>query len=340
MTLARKRLFGLVLLAAAGLLAQGCDGALEEGVAGPRIAVHETKELPLDRLYASMAGPYDTIEFDYTGLDWVTGIRADPVDAETGEILGEEFICHAQLQLPNSTRLMVTAPGVNAVRFPEGFGMPVRKILDGLPAYDRQLTLLGMLLNTQVAEIDRKVKVRWTIEYWKDEDEAAADLTSLYKTTLSMTVEDLELFDGPVPDDPGARCVLVGGRNIHWLVPPGPQTTRRRFTNFMPVESTVHFAAVHLHNYGVYMRLNDVTTGEMLWQTDAEYDEDHLHIKSQPAYSSTEGFTMYPDHEYEIEAYYDNTTRADIDAMAMMYIFYHPSNNEVITYPVAPGELL
>ena len=165
-TLARAGTWGLVLLAAAGLVGQGCVGALEEGASEPRVAIHETKELPLDRLYASMAGPYDSIEFDYSGLDWVTAIRADPVDVDSGEILGDEFICHAQLQLPNSTRLMVTAPGVNAVRFPEGFGMPVRKILDGLPAYDRQLSLLGMLLNTHAADIDRTVRVRWTIEYF------------------------------------------------------------------------------------------------------------------------------------------------------------------------------
>ena len=43
------------------------------------------------------------------------------------------------------------------------------------------------------------------------------------------------------------------------------------------------------------------------------------------------------DHEYEIEAFYNNTTDRDVDAMAMMSIFYHPTNGENIIYPVGPG---
>jgi hypothetical protein len=51
-------------------------------------------------------------------------------------------------------------------------------------------------------------------------------------------------------------------------------------------------------------------------------------------YSSTEGFVLYPDHEYEIESVYDNRSDAPVDAMAVMYLYHHPLNNERITYPI------
>ncbi len=40
--------------------------------------------------------------------------------------------------------------------------------------------------------------------------------------------------------------------------------------------------------------------------------------------SSRKGFPLHKGHEYEIEAYYDNTTGHDVDAMAMMALFHHP----------------
>ena len=50
-----------------------------------------------------------------------------------------------------------------------------------------------------------------------------------------------------------------------------------------------------------------------------------------------EGFRVYRDHKYELEALYDNTTDHDVDAMAMMYLYYHPKGNEIITYPDSPS---
>ena len=47
---------------------------------------------------------------------------------------------------------------------------------------------------------------------------------------------------------------------------------------------------------------------------------------------------MYPDREYEIEAFYNNTTDHDIDAMAQIDLYYHPVNNEKITYPTGPDD--
>ena len=80
------------------------------------------------------------------------------------------------------------------------------------------------------------------------------------------------------------------------------------------------------------MRLTDVTTGEMLWQADVTYEPDRLQIESIATYVSPDGFRLYPDHEYEIEAYYDNMSGEDVDAMAVMDLYYNPEGNVDIGY--------
>ena len=97
----------------------------------------------------------------------------------------------------------------------------------------------------------------------------------------------------------------------------------------MPLDSTVHYAVVHLHNYGVYMRLTDATTGEVLWQTDVVNEPDRTQIAEIPVYSDVEGFPLYKDHVYEIEAFYDNTTDHDVSAMAMMSLYHHPTPEQI-----------
>ena len=94
------------------------------------------------------------------------------------------------------------------------------------------------------------------------------------------------------------------------------------------MEATVHHIAAHVHNHGEYVRLTDLTTGEVLWQADVEYESDRRQILKIAVYSSVEGIKVYPDHEYEIEALYDNTTDHDVDAMAVMYLMFNPRDDQ------------
>ncbi len=122
----------------------------------------------------------------------------------------------------------------------------------------------------------------------------------------------------------------------HWIVPPGRQVTTKKFTGFLPVDSTVHYGVVHMHNHGVSMRLTDLTEGRELWTTEVINEPDRVQIAVIPTYSSAEGFPMFRDHDYQVEAVYENTGESPVDAMAMMYIFYHPNGDENITYPDPP----
>ena len=302
----------------------------------------ETRPLRIDQIYRSMQGPYDQVFFDVEGLDWVTALRTDVVDAESRDKLGDEFFCHSQLQQLNATRLMVTATGSEEIRFPAGFAMPFTQILSGLPAEERKLTLLGMVLNNHAPEMERDVRVRGVIEYMTEQDLVGrTPPKKLYKIGLAMSVRhlsEIETAQGLFQDvDANAQCVTMPGYDTHWMVPPGPQTTRMRWWDFVPIDATVHYAVVHLHNYGVYFRLTDVTRGEMLWETRVINETDRQQIQRIPVYSSEEGFPIYADHEYEIEAHYENTSDRDIDAMASIYLYYHPSRDVNITYPEAPA---
>jgi len=66
------------------------------------------------------------------------------------------------------------------------------------------------------------------------------------------------------------------------------------------------------------------------------YEPERVQIATIPVYSSGEGFRVFPDHEYELEIGYDDTSDAPVDAMGDIDLYYHPSGDESITYPVPP----
>lgn len=308
----------------------------------PRVRVVETGPLRIDRLYPSMTGPSEWVDVDVSGIGWVTAYKTEVVEADSREKLGDQFFCHSQLQQLNTTRLMVTATGAEEIRFPPGFGMPVGQLLGALPPAERSLMFLGMVLNNYEQEIDLLTRIRATIEYYPAEPVGRPPrLKKLYKTGLTLEVEDLAAYtpdsDTPVNPDVTTHCSLVNDSVSHWYVPPGPQITRKRYRDFLAVDGTVHYAVVHLHNYGVYFRLTDVTTGEQLWQTDVVYEPERMQIEEIPMYSSATGFRIYKDHEYELEAYYNNTSDADVDAMAQIDLYYRPDGDVELFFPNPPS---
>jgi len=309
----------------------------------PREARLQTGMLPIDQIYHSMQGPFDRVMVDASELDWVTAVRTDVVDMASKQRMGDEFFCHSQIQMLNGTRLLTMATGADELRFPKGYAMPVSSIVQNLPERMRALTFLGMVLNNHEEEIDKKTQVTSVVEYFKDEDFGDGPRPKkLYMASLIMQVGDLEEYE-PGPDEPPihedvtTHCALVeqplGGKlALHWIVPPGPQKTRKKEKGFIPIDGTVHFAWAHLHNYGVYMRLTDLTDNKVLFQANVENEPDRDQIASISHYSSEEGFRIYKDHEYEIEALYDNTTDHDVDAMAMMVLYYNPDGDRDVKY--------
>ena len=301
----------------------------------PRTLVIETGSLHIDAIYPSMTGPNSRVPVDWSDLDWVTGIKTEVIDRSTGAPMGDEFLCHTALQfthLAQADRPIVTATGISEVYFPAGFAMPLSRLVKQYAG--SSLDFVGMVLNNHEPDIDAQVNVPATIQYLHDADlESTGPIKPLMRAEIPITVKDIAEYtpenanplDNPDNPDVTTHCVLATKGNIsHWLVPPGRQKTRNRLDgSFLDSDVTVHYGVVHLHNYGVYMRLTDMTTGEILWQTDVVYEPDRKQIAQIPSYSSVEGFKLRLDHVYEIEALYDNTTDHDIDAMAAMSLYHN-----------------
>lgn len=328
-----RRAGGLTLLALAAAGLVSCDRA---STPRPHTKVLDTGPLLIDRIYRSMDGPGDRLRLDTSGMDWITAYRTEVVDAGDGQRMGDEFFCHSQVQLDNTTRLLVTATGINDIRFPEGFGLPLNQIINGIPDPRwRGVSVYGMVLNNFDPTMNRATRVRATLNYFTDAEARAVGLKKLYKVELPMTVQP---SPGEAPEvvHGGEACVLVGGLKSHWLVPPGKQTTTKLYRDFFPVDATVHYANVHLHNHGVRMRVIDLTAGTTLWQTDVIYEPSRRQIAQIPVYSSVVGFPVFKDHEYEIQAEYDNVSSEPVDAMAVIYLYYHPLTDVNITYPDPP----
>ena len=293
----------------------------------------ETGPMKIDRIYHSMTGPYELVDVDMTDVDWVTAIRTEVLDDGSGASMGGEYFCHSQLQLASGIRLTVNATGTEEIRLPPGFAIPVGEILDGIPVESRSVRFLGMVLNNHFPTIDRLARIRATIEYFRDADLGdSPPPRKLYTYHVPMQVQDLAAYETlpgePQPhEDVTTHCALVDGQLTHWFVPPGPQTTRRLIEGLVPIESTIHLISTHVHNHGEYVRLTDLTDGKVLWQADVEYDRERRQIRNIPVYASSEGLRVYPDHQYEIEAFYNNTSDADVDAMAVLYLYFNPKDD-------------
>ncbi len=318
-----------------GLLA-ACGGPaapsrqLPPGV--PKSVTIELGPLRIAGIYRSMDGPYERLPFLFDDVGWITGFRTRVVDAWTGEPLGEQFFCHSQLQLHNSTRLLVTATGMSEIRFPEGFAMPLHRILAHMPPQSRGASVLGMVLNNYEPDMDREVKLRVEIDYLPAGDPLAErTLRKLYKVELPVSLSgDYDALGGE-PLRP-VELERYKGLRGHWLVPPGRQIVRQRHRHIVPVPASVHFALAHLHNHGRRIRVRDRTTGEVLWTTEVAYEPERVQIARIPPYASATGFPLHSEHEYEVEAEYENTARQPVDAMAAVYLFYHPEGNVDVAY--------
>lgn len=313
-----------------------------------RTRVVETEPLTIDGIHRSMDGAWQRVELDPAGIGWVTGFKTEVVDATTDKLLGEEYFCHSQVQLATSARLLVTATGMPEVTFPEGFGIPLAEILEDVDREWRGVSLLGMVLNNHRPDLDKDVKLRFSVDYVAPDDPQADSIRKLYKASVPVIPTDeiidedwhrsaAEVLEGDPPRPRRTSLDTPHGKEGHWMVPPGRQVVRQRYRGLIGVPTRVHFGLAHMHNHGRSMKLTDLTTGEVLWQTELEYEDDRVQIREIPAYSSGEGFLLHPDHEYQVESVYLNTSDRPVDAMAVMYLYHHPLGGERIHFP-APTE--
>ena len=117
----------------------------------------------------------------------------------------------------------------------------------------------------------------------------------------------------------GSGAELIG----HWVVPPGRQVRKKNVTERLqvPFDSTLHFAAVHMHPFAESLELRDLTAGKSVVKCLTRPLAKGIGLEHVDSFSSEEGVPIYKDHQYQLISVYNNTSPVNQDSMAVMYLF-------------------
>ncbi len=330
--------------------------------AGPkvyeRVILSEVYEV--DRIYKSMQGPNSTEAFRLEDLSapellWIVGFEAIMVDPAGDKQVSQEFMCHANLDIDatrhhelfdqkklTSGRLFTLSQGQYRIDMPKGTGIPI-------------LSTEALMLNTQVLNLndpDAKHRVRHKVvmRYLRDK-EVAGEMKALYVAGAfglkllegkdghyGRTDEHPDGHEGHQGHDEHAACLpgVNAGQNVfddnagrkftgHWVVEPGREVNHTDVTKLMdlPFDTTLHYVAVHLHPFAETLTLEDLTTGEVVYQAKTRQAAVGIGLAHVDFFSSDEGIPLYKDHRYEIVSVYENTSGQPQDSMAVMNLYLH-----------------
>ncbi len=306
----------------------------------------------IDKLYASMRGPYGfddvrLLEGDSVELLWIVGYRTTVIEGAGPGELSQEFMCHANLDFeasdyydrfpgapPISGRVFTLSQGQQEIRFPEGFGIPVTS--------DLPITLATQVLNLTLPEARLDVRHKVDVLFVRD-SEVEGEMVPLFQGAVEgfKALGEARFYgfsdDELDHDELGPGCSLgqaaVAGDadedrlgqkfTAHWVVPPGREVNRTNVTRFLNLQfdTTAHYIAVHLHPFAERLTLNDLTTGEVVYDARVTPTSDRVGIERIDHYSDSRGLPLYKDHQYELVSVYNNTSDKDVDSMAVMYLY-------------------
>lgn len=316
-----------------------------------RTAVVLSQPYLVDRIYRSMMGPEGVRRFSFDRrsepeLLWITGFKAEIVNAADGAPMSPEFMCHSNLDFVDNQehskllrnefvktnhRLFTLSQGQMDVEFPAGFGVPV--------VSNEVFDLTTQVLNLNPQDEAFQVRHKTTIEFVRDSETKRA-MKPLYQVPLQSLVllDGVDGFPG-LPEGGeghGTSCAIGEpardrvihdgfGRKFsaHWVVEPGRHVYHTPVTAMMnlPSDTTVHFIAVHLHPFAESLELRDWTTGETVFKSRARNRTDHIGLAHVDSYASEEGIPLEKDHGYELVATYNNTSQENQDSMAVMFLY-------------------
>ncbi len=307
----------------------------------------------IDRKYSSMRGPYGfddvmLLESETPELLWIVGYRTTVIDAEGEVPMSQEFMCHANLDFeptdyaarfptapPVSGRIFTLSQGQQSIQLPQGFGVPVTS--------DLPITLVTQVLNLNIEKPkDLEVRHRVEIDFLRD-TEVEGEMVPLFQGAVEgfKALGEARFYgfdDREVDADlMGAGCspgtAAVAGETdddvlgqqftAHWVVPPGREVNVTNVTRFLglPYDTTVHYIAVHLHPYAESLLLRDVTANQTIFESKVTPAKGRIGIQRIEHFESVEGVELFTAHHYELVSVYDNTSDADADSMAVMYMY-------------------
>lgn len=300
----------------------------------------------LDREYRSMQGPYHShplqlLPGESRQLVWLVGGMIEPVDAVTGEPIEPYFMCHSHIrfdpeengsarhnaQFKNRTHTDVKpftfVQGNAEIHFPSGFGLPIYS--------DEPLMWLTMAMSPPGVSLPRQVKQILSIDYIRN-SRRIFPIQPLFRRVIQIVVprsrgniEDEQPHAAKPALGPLMHLMTSDRATAHWMVPPGSDERVTKVTARLnlPFDTTIHYIHAHLHPYGKFLRLRDLTTGDIVFESTFATNADELSIRKATHFSSSQGKWIYRDHEYQLESVYENPLAGPIDAMAVMYLYFH-----------------
>jgi hypothetical protein len=223
--------------------------------------------------------PIQLVEMPVDG--WMHGYSVSMEDAE-GHALPMDLLHHVNFIDPDkrdifspiARRIVAAGRETSEKRLPELIGYPIR-------AGDRVL-ISSMFANPVGVDFpDAYLRVR--LSYSREED-GFMQPRDVYPFYLDVM--------GPV----GAK---------DFQVPPG--RTVRSYETSPAVEGRILGMGGHIHDYATALRLEDVTSGKVLWEAEPQYnDEGRLVGVSESRLWIRGGIKVVPDHVYRIQVEYDN----------------------------------
>ena len=318
-----------------------------------------SKVYTIARKYRSMEGPSSIQRFTFSDsstpeLLWIIGVRTEMVGADGTTPQLPELMCHVNVDLDpvehqavfdfrrvTASRLMTLSQGMLEAKLPPGFGFPV--------ASNEPLVLFTQVLNHNIEHpVNLQVRHRVTFEYLRD-SELTEPIAPLFNVGASGMVQ---LDDNPnalasmpsmvdaMPEHSGASCIVAPrapqafaasadytdptGRRMtgHWIVPPGRQVNASDITWFMQLQydTRIHYAAFHLHPFAESLSIRDTTSGATIVKSLAKNPATGVGLTHVDTFSSIAGLPLYKTHKYDLISVYNNTTAANADSMASVFL--------------------
>jgi len=286
---------------------------------------------------------------------WLTGIDTTIVDAKSQAQISPEYFCHSNLTFAEhgttpeqynarlggkihfDWRLFSLVPGRSSIELPQGFGIPVPS--------DASLDYFTMSLNQNPRnEVDVRMR---THLHTVSPDETNAPTKALFRRAVYVlqhegagahSAADHKSCNAKSLDHVGAGCgewktvtaangstmlMPVEGMTNHWTVPPGHHVYQSDITPQLnlPFDTTIHYATIHVHPFARGMELRDLTTGKAVLQLNSRDWTDRIGVAHVDEFKSTRGLPITRGHHYQLSVDYDNTSAADTDAMAILYLY-------------------
>ncbi|MBL4754929.1 MAG: hypothetical protein JKY52_15205 [Flavobacteriales bacterium] len=311
----------------------------------------------INQLWPSMSGPASIHRFSLMPssapeLLWLTGYSVQVVDVEKKKTLDEAYLCHNNLDYSVASyytnwgisdrvgvltpRLATITQGQAKINFPPGFGIPLMS--------NQRMATATQVLNLFEPDLDIEVRHKIAVDFIKKED-----LETPFKPLYQQSVCVLIKIDTNRVDSSGNKIQMdcrpalasIAFTNIredgeaytgHWVIPTGRDTVAYDVTTILSlrVNTNLHYASVHVHPYCEYLQLKNVTTGEIVFQSDITHDPKMMKMNNIEVYSSPEGTMLYADHQYELTCVTNNRSSSEQDMMAVMLLYLHDQEMEEV----------